>query len=279
MSATADRPATAARSQWSHWPEYLMEAALLGVFMLSACSFVVLLEYPGSPLHRMLPDPLLRRFVMGLAMGGTAVVLIYSRWGMQSGAHMNPAVTLTFHRLGKVSRRDAVAYAAAQFAGGLLGVGVASLLWGSRLADRAADYAATVPGRAGVAAAFGAEALIAFGLMSVILRVSNHPRHARFTGLCAGLLVATYITIEAPISGMSMNPARTLGSAAFAGRWTALWIYFLAPALGMLGAAELYIRRRGAAAVFCAKLHHQNDTRCIFCHSRPSAAAELRRTA
>ena len=268
MSAVAIEPGRVVPARWSHWPEYLMEAALLGLFMVSACSFVVLLEYPGSPVHRMLPDPLVRRLLMGLAMGGTAVALIYSRWGMQSGAHMNPAVTLTFHRLGKVPRRDALGYVAAQFTGGLLGVGLASLLWGGRLADRATNYAATLPGRSGVAAAFGAEVVITFVLMSVILRVSNHPRHARLTGLCAGLLVATYITLEAPISGMSMNPARTLGSAAFAGVWTALWIYFLAPPLGMLAAAELYLRRRGRAAVFCAKLHHENDTRCIFCHAR-----------
>jgi aquaporin Z len=279
VSATAEQSTPVARAQWSHWPEYLMEAALLGLFMLSACSFVVLLEYPGSPLHRMIPDPLARRFLMGLAMGGTAVALIYSRWGMQSGAHMNPAVTLTFHRLGKVTRRDTVAYVAAQFTGGLLGVGVATLLWHGRLADHATNYAATLPGPTGVAAAFAAEAVIAFVLMSVILRVSNHPRHAHLTGLCAGLLVALYITIEAPLSGMSMNPARTLGSAAFAGVWTALWIYFLAPPLGMLAAAELYVRRRGAAGVFCAKLDHQNSTRCIFCHSRRNAVPQHSHTA
>jgi aquaporin Z len=256
-----------------------MEAALLALFMLSACSFVVLLEYPGSPVHRMLPDPLVRRFLMGLAMGGTAVTLIYSRWGKQSGAHMNPAVTLTFHRLGKVPRRDALAYVAAQFTGGFLGVGCASLVWRGRLADHATNFAATLPGPTGVAAAFAAEAVIAFVLMSVVLRVSNHPRHARLTGLCAGLLVALYITVEAPISGMSMNPARTLGSAAFAGAWTALWLYFIAPPLGMLLAAELYLRRHGPKGVFCAKLHHQNDTRCIFCHARGTAAPSSRRTA
>jgi aquaporin Z len=276
MSATVAGQAPGPMAPWSHWPEYLMEAALLGLFMLSACSFVVLLEYPASPVHRMLPDPLLRRFLMGLAMGGTAVLLIYSRWGMQSGAHMNPAVTLTFHRLGKVPRRDAVAYVAAQFTGGLLGVGLASALWRRRLADHATNYAATLPGPAGITAAFAAEVLIAFVLMSVILRVSNHPRHSRLTGLCAGLLVALYITTEAPISGMSMNPARTLGSATFAGAWTTLWIYFLAPPLGMLAAAELYVRRHGASGVFCAKLHHQNDTRCIFCHSRRLVAPPSR---
>jgi len=90
-------------------------------------------------------------------------------------------------------------------------------------------------------------------------------RLACFTGLFAGILVATYITLEAPLSGMSMNPARTLGSALSAHAWTALWIYFTAPPLGMLLAAEAYLRVQGAQRIFCAKLHHQNTKRCIFC--------------
>jgi aquaporin Z len=108
--------------------------------------------------------------------------------------------------------------------------------------------------------------------MSVILRVSNTPRLARYTGLFAGALVATYITIENPLSGMSMNPARTFGSAVNARDWTALWIYFTAPPLGMLAAAEVYVRTRGWRAVFCAKLHHQNDKRCIFCEYQAERA-------
>jgi aquaporin Z len=100
--------------------------------------------------------------------------------------------------------------------------------------------------------------------MSVILSISNMEKLARYTGLFAGALVATYITLEAPISGMSMNPARTLGSAFSAHSWTALWIYFTAPMSGMLLAAEVYVRLRGARAVHCAKLHHQNPHRCIF---------------
>ncbi|HSB54142.1 MAG TPA: aquaporin [Gemmatimonadales bacterium] len=268
MSTTLERPALPTRRIASHWPEYGMEAALLGLFMISACSFTVILEYPAWPVRQMFPDPILRRLLTGLAMGGTAIALIYSPWGKQSGAHLNPATTLTFLRLGKVASRDAAAYVGAQFAGSIAGVAVASLVWGGRLADPATNYAATLPGMAGIAAAFAAEVLITFILMTVILRVSNHQRWAHLTGLCAGLLVATYITLEAPVSGMSMNPARTLGSAAFARNWTGLWIYFLAPPLGMLAAAELYLRGRGPAAVFCAKLHHQNDKRCIFCETR-----------
>src|SRR5207247_6208711 len=115
------------------------------------------------------------------------------------------------------------------------------------------------------AAAFAAELAISFLLMSVVLTVSNTRRIASLTGLFAGVLVASYISLEAPLSGMSMNPARTFGSAMPAHMWTALWIYFTAPPLGMLLAARLYLWRHGAHRVACAKLHHQNDKRCIFC--------------
>lgn len=118
---------------------------------------------------------------------------------------------------------------------------------------------------AGAGVAFIAEVAITFILMTVILRVSNHARLHKLTGLYAGALVATYITLEAPISGMSMNPARTFASAVLAHHWVALWIYFTAPLIGMLAAAELYLRTRASHGVMCAKLHHENTKRCIFC--------------
>ena len=86
-----------------HWPEYLIEAACLGLFMISAFTFGALLEHPASPVHQAIADSLARRFLMGLAMGGTAAGIIYSPWGKQSGAHFNPSVTLTFLWLGKVN--------------------------------------------------------------------------------------------------------------------------------------------------------------------------------
>jgi aquaporin Z len=77
-----------------HWPEYLMEAVGLGVFMLSACVFAILLQHPASPVAQVIQLPLLRRFLIGLAMALTAISLIYSPWGKQSGVHLNPSVTL-----------------------------------------------------------------------------------------------------------------------------------------------------------------------------------------
>src|SRR5204863_18609 len=104
------------------WREYLIEGAGLGLFMVSAAVMTTLLEHPSSPVRSELPDPLVRRAFMGLAMGLTAAALIYSPWGRRSGAHFNPAVTLTFLRLGKVSPLDAGGYVAGQFAGGTPGL-------------------------------------------------------------------------------------------------------------------------------------------------------------
>jgi aquaporin Z len=247
-----------------HWPEYLAEAAGLGLFMISACVFGTLLGHPDSPVVRALPDPVVRRVLMGLAMGLTAVGLICSPWGQRSGAHLNPATTLTFWRLGKLATVDAAFYALFQVLGGLGGVWVAAAVLGDLVGHPSVQYVATVPGDAGVPAAFAAEVLITFILMSVVLCVSNTAGLARFTPFFAGALVATYISVEAPISGMSMNPARSLASAVPAQAWAPLWIYVLAPPLGMLLAAHVYVRRRGLAGVFCAKLHHENTRRCIF---------------
>jgi len=247
-----------------HYPEYLMEAAGLGIFMISASVVTTLLEHPTSPLRQAIAEPLLRRCTIGIAMGLTAIAIIYSPWGKQSGAHINPVVTLTFWRLGKIKRWDAFFYIVAQFIGGSLGVWLVATILRDAIADPSVNYVVTIPGAAGVCVAFIAEAIVSFGMMLTILFVSNTPKLARYTGLFAGLLVATYITVEAPLSGMSMNPARTLASAIGARNWTALWVYFTAPLLGMLLAAELYVRLKGRKAVRCAKLHHHNNKRCIF---------------
>jgi aquaporin Z len=247
----------------NHWPEYLIEGACLGLFMISAFSFGTIFEHPASPVYRALPNPLLRRFLMGLAMGGTAISIIYSPWGKRSGAHINPSTTLTFFRLGKIKKCDALLYIACQFLGGLLGALGATIVLSRWASHPAVNYLVTAPGHAGVFVAFIAEIIIAFILMMVILQVSNTPKLHRLTGLCAGLLVAIYITVEAPISGMSMNPARTLASAVQARYWQDLWIYLTAPLIGMLSAAEVYLRSGGQVA--CAKLHHANNKRCIFC--------------
>ncbi|MCU7917205.1 MAG: aquaporin [Candidatus Thiodiazotropha sp. (ex Epidulcina cf. delphinae)] len=252
-----------------HWSEYLMEAWGLGMFMISAGLVVALLEYPGSPLHPLLPDADLRRALTGLAMGLTAVGIIYSPWGQQSGAQINPAVTLAFLRLGKIAPLDALFYILAQFAGGTLGVLLVLLLLGEAFSLPPVNQVATVPGAQGPLVAFLAEFAISLGLMLTVLFFMNSQRLGRLTGLAAGILVATYIILEAPLSGMSMNPARTFASAAPGGPWTHAWIYYTAPILGMLAAVELYRLLRRDTRRMCAKLDHPDHVRCIHCGYEP----------
>ncbi len=241
-----------------------MEAALLGGFMASACAFCVLLEHPAGPVRRRLTSAFARRLLMGLAMGLTAVALIRSPWGQQSGAHMNPATTLAFWSLGKVAPVDAFFYILAQFAGGVAGVALSRLALGRLIQHAAVNYVVTTPGPSGPGPAWVAECAIAFGLMLTVLYVSNDAALAPYTAWFAGALVAIYITVEAPLSGMSMNPARSFGSAAIARHWKAYWVYLTAPVAGMLLASGAYAALPTHGRVYCAKLDHCNNRPCIF---------------
>ena len=247
-----------------HPVEYAIEASLLATFMLVACTAVVAVHHPDSPVSARIRRALARRMIIGVLMGLTAIGLIYSPWGQRSGAHMNPATTLTYFLLGKVRALDAVGYMAAQFLGAVAGVWVARLLLGQRVMHESVRCAATTPGRFGAVGALLAELAIVFGMMSMVLYSTNHAATAPYTGVFVGVLVALYITIEAPYSGMSMNPARTLGSALHARVFRGLWVYFVAPPLGMLGAAALHISVFGQDSVHCCKMQHPADRPCIF---------------
>jgi aquaporin Z len=227
----------------NRWREYLIEAWCLGMFMISACVFAVVLLRSGSPAAVF--DPAIRNVLMGLAMGGTAIAIITSPWGRRSGAHFNPAVTLTFLRLKRIGLADAAFYILFQFVGGLVGMLVSWLALGDLLEDAAVNFVVTVPGIYGGAGAFIAEETVSFLMMSMILFTGRSPRWSRRTPVFAGILLAIFIAIAAPISGMSMNPARTFASAALAGDWTGWWIYFLAPVTAMLAASELFLRIEG----------------------------------
>jgi aquaporin Z len=240
---------------------YAMEASLLGLFMVSACSFGALLEHPASPVRHAIEDAFVRRWLMGIAMGATAVALIYSYPGRRTGAHMNPAVTLSALRLGRIKPRDAAGYIVAQFIGAVLGVAFMFLLARPWVGHPSINYVATLPG-ASVWVAWLAEATIAFIMMGMSMTLNRFPKIAPYTGLFAGTLVALYITFEAPISGMSLNPARTFGSAFWSHTWTALWIYFTAPVVGMLAAVETGRIFARSPRSLCCKHNHSNVTPC-----------------
>ena len=259
-----------------HWPEYTMEAGEMAVYLFSTCAFATLLQHPVSPVRHFIASALLRRAFMGLAVGATVAALVMTPWGKQSGGHFNPAITFTFYRLGNVEFWDAVFYVIAQFTGATIGVFIAAYVLQGAPGNVSVRYAVTAPGKYGSAWAFLGEVAISFALMGTILFASNRQPLGRYTPYFVGALYATFITFETPLSGMSMNPARTLGSAFPAGYWHAIWIYFAAPTLGMLVAAEVFLQGRRGVGPYCAKLDHNNNKRCIFHHgSRTVPAREF----
>jgi aquaporin Z len=157
-----------------------------------------------------------------------------------------------------------VGYVAAQCLGGIAGAALLALALGGRFTLPPISAVATVPGPPGHAVAFAAETVLGFVMMLTVLLTANRPGWMRWTGILAGALVAAFITIEAPLSGMSINPARSLASAVVSELWTGFWIYVSAPPLGMLLAVEAYGLLARDPTVRCAKLNHDTRRRCIF---------------
>ena len=243
-----------------------MEAAEVALYLFLTCVFASLLLYPASPVRHFVNSARGLRALMGLAVGATVVAIVISPWGKQSGGHFNPALTLAFYRLGKMRSSDALFYVVAQFSGAIGGACVARYLLPDTVSRHAIRYAVTAPGVGGSFLAFVGEVTTSFILMSIILVASNRETLARYTPYLVGLLYATFVILEAPLSGMSMNPARSFAPALHAKYWHALWLYFTAPTLGMLVAAEVFLRSRGGVQPFCAKLAHADNKRCIFRH-------------
>ena len=247
-----------------HWPEYLIEAGGLFGFLSIASLLAALLEHPSSPVNKAISDATLRHALLGLGMGSYIATLVYSAWGKQSGAHINPAVTWAFFRLGKIKWPDAVFYTFAQFIGAIVAAQLMNLVLGDLYKHPSLNYNLTLPGADGMAVAFFAEFLISFLLMLVVLIAINSKKLEPFAGAITGVMIACYLAFEIPYSGMSLNPARTFGSAFLARDWTGLWIYFSAPVLAMLLAAEVFRRFSKNQHFACAKLQHGKG-RCIFC--------------
>lgn len=225
----------------NHWRLYLAEATGLAIFMISACFFGALLESKTSVLPYLITNDFLRRAMMGVLMGLTAILIFYLPFTSASGSHINPAVTITFHRLGKLATKDVLYYIIFQISGGTMAVYMMAWLMGDMLTMKPVNYAVTVPGKYGTAYAFATEYLTAFVMMMMVLFTSSNNRLKKYTRILAGLLVCLYVIIAAPFSGFGMNPARTIASAIPANTWTAFWIYLFVPVCGMLTAAEIFL--------------------------------------
>jgi MIP family channel proteins len=169
-------------------------------------------------------------------VSGLAVLAMVYALGPISAAHFNPAVTLGFAVAGRFPWRYVLSYWAAEFTGGILAAGAAAWLFGG-------GYGAHVPAIGSAARAVGMEAVLTFFLMLVIMAVATDRRVSNAVpGLAIGLTVVFGVLIGGPVTGGSMNPARSFGPALFAGgpALTHYWIYVVGPMLGAVVAAYLY---------------------------------------
>jgi aquaporin Z len=213
--------------------KYADEAIGLGLFMFSAGFFDALVNYPGLPIRHWQPSPLAGRFLVGLSMGLTALFIFTSRFGRQSGAYINPAVTIVRYRLGDIGAEDGIFYIFFQFLGGSLGMWLVVLFFPKWMKHPDVNYIVTVPGQAGVGVAFILEIQISLLFIVVVLVMEKRTAIEKYTPWVVSGLIVLYITFESPYSGMSMNPARTFASAIVAGQWHVFWLYCVAPVSGM----------------------------------------------
>jgi aquaporin Z len=238
-----------------YWALWISEGIGTALLVAVGCSLVVVDFGVGSPVVHALPSAALRRVLTGFLFGSVGGSIALSPVGKVSGAHINPVVTLAFWQRRTLAGRLALGYVVAQCVGAIVGA-AALRIWGPLGAS--VHFAATVPGRAGPLAAFGGETGATACLILGLFLMLGHRSLRRFTPALFPFLYAALVGLEAPLSGTSTNPARTLGPGLVAGVWSGWWIYWVAPvvgtllALGMLRAAAPITRWR----VDIAKLYH-----------------------
>ena len=250
MNVDLAAPATRA-----HLSACAAEFAGTALLVLVGISCVIAMMSPASPLSQWIPSDALRRFITGALFGLTGTAVTLSPLGRSSGAHINPAVTLAFWLERKIAPSTAACYVLAQLAGAALGAAILRFwgAWGAPL-----RYGVTLPG-AGVAPwqAVAYEAGVTFALVTTIFVLLARPATRRFTAWSMSPLFAVLVWLEAPLTGTSANPARSLGPAWANGVWHDAWIYVAGPVLGaVLAVALIQLELWGAARVREARLAH-----------------------
>ena len=234
---------------------YLAEAAGTALLLFFGLSVVIAFFAPGGVLAMLLPSAALRRALAGACFGTVGALITISPLGRISGAHINPAVSFAFWLEHKLAWRDALGYVVAQLSGAALGA-AALLLWGAT--GRSVQFAATTVGPGiSVWTALAGEVLATAALVLAIFITAAHARTRRFTPWTLPPLFAWLVRWEAPWSGASTNPARSLGPALLTGNWSGFWIYLVGPLLGAgLAVALLRLEMFGQHRVPVARLFH-----------------------
>lgn len=251
-------------------PWMLFGAELLGTALLVAVGLTVVILFfgHGSPIVQFIPNAGWRRLVTGFLFGTTGAMIAVSPIGKESGAHINPVVTLAFWMMGKLKARHALGYFLSQLTGAVLGA-LPLLAWGDM--GRSIAFGATLPGAEfGVWWALLGETATTFALIVGLLFFLQHRRLRPFTPALFPILYAIMVFVEAPISGTSTNPARSLGPALVSGEWHDWWIYWLGPLMGtVLGLALYRVTGLGWLTIEVAKLYHfGHDRYGVFCRTR-----------
>ena len=239
------------------WRIFFSELIGTALLVLGGLSFVIFMFGAGSPMARILPSEGLRRLITGFLFGTTGALIALSPVGKESGAHINPIVSLGFRLMGKISLKLTLVYVIAQLAGALVGC-VPLLLWGSM--GKSVEFGATWPGAGyGTTEVFLGEVATTFAMVSLLTMFLAYRRIRPFTPALFPPLYSFMVWAEAPISGTSTNPARSLGPSLISGQWQGWWIYWIGPMLGTLLAlmAFSYLAKR----IEVAKLYHFDSDR------------------
>ncbi|MHB2023846.1 MAG: MIP/aquaporin family protein [Mycobacteriales bacterium] len=270
MSRTA-RPQPA-RGGW-HWQEWVAEWAGTALLLLGGFSAICLDFGAHSPIAAVVASSSWRLLITGLLFAGSGSLVAVSPLGRLSGAHLNPAVTISFWVQRHVHPHDRAGYILGQFAGGLTGTALAWLLWGRTFTSAPVRWARTAPASGlGVPAAIGVEALMTAVLVITIFVFVSSPKTARWTPLAVWIVIAVLVWRGAPYTGTSLNPARSLGPDLFSGSWPAWEVYLVGPLAGAAAACALWAlaaRRQ----TLTAKLFHDPRYRSVLRSELPALAA------
>jgi aquaporin Z len=234
------------------WRVFLSELIGTALLVLVGLSLVIFMFGAGTPMARQIPSEGLRRLITGFFFGTTGALIALSPVGKRSGAHINPVVTLAFRLMGKLDFRTTLGYIAAQLIGAV--VGSLPLLWWGRMGESVA-FGATLPGPdTTLTTVFLGEAITTFAMISLLAVFLGFRKIRPFTPGIFPPLYAIMVWAEAPISGTSTNPARSLGPAVISGQWQDWWVYWIGPMAGMLLAvlACSFLVKR----IEVAKLYH-----------------------
>jgi aquaporin Z len=250
---------------WREWAAELVGTALLIVGGLGA----VTLDFGAhSPIAPLLPSHSLRLLLTGALFAGTGSLIAISPLGRISGAHINPAVSLAFWISGKMHHHDVGAYFAAQFVGAFLGVVFLRVAWPD---FATVGYGVTHPGASMSALdALGIEVVMTGALIATILLFVSSMRTARWTPLAVWVVVTLLVWQGAPLTGTSINPARSLAPALAAWQLGSVWIYIAGPVIGAILATAIVVAGIRLRPV-TAKLFHDPRYASIFMHEAETA--------